>query len=370
MNWLFMSGIFVFIVLVAGMELFGCSNRPAVSGVFDDNTQSLASRDATESSGIFEGADGRLNSDELCYNNESCVEMCHSMLKNFSDQKRCYSYQEVDVQAFRDTYNKLALGRRLSSVDRDEMESFLDFGAEMWRDAITGFERDWDNGCEVAADERVSDCQGRDYYLQRGYTRQSAADALSWIARSDWLAKLLLDYDNNYVVMDALVSVLIDPEIPQKYEAFVNSADRNTESIDSINAVPDGELCQDYSDNVKGLADTTKTEAFNVPCLDQDLNYRLLAKKYDNEESILLGNRYCSHLDDDCIATTAAIFIAIAQGESNMYSFICNLLRDAGMINSCGSNECTDCRNFREVIDSEISACDASPVTSTEPCSS
>lgn len=292
-NWLFMAVVFIFIVLVAGMELFGCSNRPAVSGVFGNDQEVLASRDATESSGIFESADGRLNSDDLCYNNESCVEMCDSMLKDFSDQKRCYAYQEVEVQEFRDIYNELALGQHLGDVDSDEMESFLDFGVELWRDAITGFERDWEDGCTVDEGERLSDCQGRNYYLQRGYTRQSAADVLSWIARNDWLAKLLLDYDNNLTIMDTLVDILIDPNIPNKYRHDNRNNTNSAEVISSIEDFPDE--CQ-TADGNNPDPPANRVDAFKMNCLAQGLNYESLAEDYDNDESVQLGDRYCRHI--------------------------------------------------------------------------
>ncbi len=366
-TWFFMAMIFIFTLLI-GMELFGCSGRPGASGVFDNNQNQFSSDDSTENSGIFESADGRLNSDDLCYNNESCVELCNSMLKDFSDQKRCYSYQEVDVQAFRDTYNNLALGQNLGDVDSDEMESFLDFGVEIWRDAITGFERDWQSGCEVGADERLSDCQGDDYYLQRGYTRQGAAAALSWIARSDWLAKLLLDYDNDFVVIDALVAVLIDPDLPKKY---INLDSPNTEVIESIKVFPDEEQCRSYvnptSDN-DPAEPLTENLAFNIPCLDQNLNYILLARKYDNEESILLGDRYCSYLGVDCTLETAEILFQAAQNEGRVYSFICDLLRDAGLISNCGNDECTACQSFQRMLGNPVSACEADPITDQQPC--
>ena len=376
-SWLFMALGFIFVLLI-GMELFGCSGRPGTSGVFDNNQNQFSSDDSTETSGIFESADGRLNSDDLCYNNESCVELCNSMLKDFSDQKRCYSYQEVDVQAFRDTYNNLALGQNLGDVDSDEMESFLDFGAEMWRDAITGFERDWQSGCEVGADERLSDCQGDDYYLQRGYTRRGAAAALSWIARNDWLAKLLLDYDNDFVVMDALVNVLMDPDIPKKYDIGYNPDPKNKDVVDSIKVFPDEEQCKSYigGSTANGpildlRSDLTLTEGrtFNIPCLDQGLNYILLARKYDNEESILLGNRYCSYLDVDYISVTAEILFQAAQSKNNLYSFICNLFRDARIINNCGSDNCTACRNVKRMLGAPVTDCDATgPATTEQPC--
>ena len=192
--------------------LFSCgfvSDDSAPQGSF------LDSEDTENSDGVFNSPEGRLDSADKCFRNDACVELCDSMLENFRDQKECYDHIETEVQAFRDTYNLLALGnsRKLEQVTPEVMEEFLDFGPALWRDAIYGFERGVKENCTrqmmVIHDPRErEDCKLENYYKQPGYNGEGASTGLSWIARNKWLADLIDEYDEDEEVMNVLLEIL------------------------------------------------------------------------------------------------------------------------------------------------------------------
>ena len=321
------------------INLFACSSNPSASGVFDTLQASSAS-DASEVSGIFESEDGRLSSEDLCYNNKSCVKLCDSMLKDFSDQKECYSYKEVDVQGLRDTYNKLVLASNLARVDPREMENFLEFGTSLWQDAIKGFERGWESGCTVKADDRLSKCQSDDYYLQRGYTRRGVATALAWIARNDWVAELLLDYDNDFLIMHTLLDILKEPTIPNKYNEDYN------EKVDETikNSIEEGTSTKCTKEHIS--KDTTKKQAlFADSCLDKGFNYYFLALEHKNKDSINLANRYCKKFEkySDCPALLKAVW-------EEDYTAACNLFKSVLSISDCTDSSTTSCNELSKAI--------------------
>ena len=191
--------------------LFSCgfvSDDSAPQGSF------LDSENTENSDGVFNSPEGRLDSADKCFRNDACVELCDSMLENFRDQKECYDHTETEVQAFRDTYNLLALGnsRKLEQVTPEEMEDFLAFGPALWRDAIYGFERGVKENCTVNLDppdpRDREDCKLENYYKQPGYNGEGASTGLSWIARNKWLADLIDEYDEDEEVMNALLDIL------------------------------------------------------------------------------------------------------------------------------------------------------------------
>ncbi len=161
----------------------------------------------------------RLSSKNTCFENEDCQDLCHSMLKDLEALQRCYRHSEEEVQGFKDTYELLENGehRKLEKITEEEMELFLKFGPELWKSAIKGFEKGRkeedleitkDDGskttCKELAKEDNADsrrynrfCRRDNHYKQFAYSQEGAADALSWIASNDWLAKLLLKHDKD-----------------------------------------------------------------------------------------------------------------------------------------------------------------------------
>ena len=181
-------------------------SRPGVA--FED------SRSDDDSTGVFNSPAGRLESEDICFNNKNCVELCDSMLNRFSDQKECYDHTEKEVQSFRDVYNLLAIGnpRKLERVDTSEMEEFLVFGPALWTDAIYGFERGRKEDCiRNSGDQDPTnreDCRFDTYYKQDGYWSDGAAATLEWISRNNWLAKLITENDKKQTIMKALLDIL------------------------------------------------------------------------------------------------------------------------------------------------------------------
>ena len=180
---------------------------------------STAQNSQSQSRGTWTSSAGRLTSKETCSDSSDCVEMCDSMLNRLSLQKDCYEQTAEEVQALRDTYNHLAKNggdpRSLSKVEPDAMENFLKFSPKLYRSAIYGFRRGWKEGCTVVSRSQASDprdredCKLKDYYQQDGYHSGGAAHALEWIAGNNWLAELLLEYDDeDHIIMLSLLDVL------------------------------------------------------------------------------------------------------------------------------------------------------------------
>ena len=175
----------------------------------------LDSRAKDESTGVYNNPAGRLESGSRCSENKDCVKMCDTMLRRLAHQEKCYKKKENEVQELRDTYNLLALGRpeKLVEIEPEEMENFLDFGPELFQDAIYGFERQRKKGCEVETNPEDprdrEDCKLENYYRQDGYFSPGASHALAWIARNNWLAELILEYDKDDLsIMLSLLDVL------------------------------------------------------------------------------------------------------------------------------------------------------------------
>jgi len=203
-------GIYTCLVLVS-ILFFSCGWLPSRDAGF---TTRFESSEVAETAGIFNSPAGRLTSRNPCLDNDDCVELCDSMLKKFADQNKCYNYSEDEVQNFRDVYNLLTIGssRRLEEIRPDPLAEFLDFGPELWEDAIIGFERGLKENCTVVEnplDPRDrEDCKFDEYYKQEGYWTEGSATTLDWIARNDWVAKLITKYDKEHVIMSALIDIL------------------------------------------------------------------------------------------------------------------------------------------------------------------
>ena len=164
--------------------------------------------------GTFVSSAGRLTSKSTCSDNEDCVELCDSMLNRLSLQRDCYEKTEEEVQALRDTFNLLALGypNKLARIEPEEMEKFLEFSPKLYQSAIYGFERGRKEDCTPKLrpeDPRErEDCKLKNYYQQWGYHSGSASHALEWIARNNWLAELLIEHDEAYIIMLSLLDIL------------------------------------------------------------------------------------------------------------------------------------------------------------------
>ena len=216
------------VLWLVGAGLSSCGLVGSNLGTSGGNNTS--SQDSTREPGTFNSPNGRLTSRSTCLDNDDCVELCDSMLKHLYSQTYCYDYTEKEVQALRDTYNLLALGvsRKLSQIEPDDMETFLKFGTDLYRDAIYGFTRGWKDPCTYKPypDDPTEreDCRLENYYQQEGYRSQSAANALKWIAENNWLAKLLKDNDKDHVIMLALLKILAkggDHHVPQEVEKYL-----------------------------------------------------------------------------------------------------------------------------------------------------
>ena len=344
-----------FFYIISALYLFSCgwanysSNAPDSSTVINSN-DSRSGDD--ESIGTFQSSSGRLESGNSCLDNDDCVRLCDSMLSRFADQKECYDYAEKEVQAFRDIYNLLAIGnpRKLSRVDPNEMEPFLEFGPELWQNAIEGFERGTKEDCIPNPDPEDprdrEDCKFEVYYKQEGYWSSGAAATLEWVARNNWLAELIKKYDANHVIMQSLLKVLAqggEPTLGREGESeeqrletcnlAVYEEDINGDNYLSCNEDSDGngELGlgedQDGDDvldlfnediNLNGVLDQSVDrsgesypnhgrlfpsaggvsvkledhyEAFGADCIGSDRqNYFLLAMQERNKNSIDLGH--------------------------------------------------------------------------------
>ena len=239
--------------------------------------------DSKGSDGVFKSPEGPLDSEDKCFRNKSCVELCDSMLKSFSDQKRCYNQTETAVQSFRDIYNLLAIGnsKKLEQITPKAMEAFLVFGPALWRDAIYGFERGRKENCEVndgSDDPRQREnCKFENYYKQPGYDGKGAGTVLSWIARNNWLAKLLEEHDEDKKeVMTALLDILSTGGPTESSKCPIESGDFafSFSGIGfSFSLSKDRKIYQSFG---------------NSDCVDKK-SYFYLAHKEKNHEALAIG---------------------------------------------------------------------------------
>ncbi|MDE0518435.1 MAG: hypothetical protein OXH36_02610, partial [Bdellovibrionales bacterium] len=287
-------------LFVLTLSLFSCglldnlgSSTPRLN--FQD------SRLEDESAGVFNSPAGRLESENLCFDNDNCVKLCDSMLNRFSEQEKCYNHKEKEVQSLRDTYNALAIGnpRKLIRVDPEKMEEFLIFGPELWETAIKGFERgkiEEDEGCDEKKDpddiREYEDCKFEYYYQQVGYWSAGSAATLEWIARNNWLSKLMLEHDKDHIVIQTLLDVLVNGG---DGEAADRKSDWKTgDSICNLAVGENGKLDLEDSEvpQPQQKQHQNRYGAFGANCInDHRLSYMLLAVEEDNKDSVNLGHQ-------------------------------------------------------------------------------
>ena len=287
---------FIFCIISAFL-FFSCGfANYAGQGAVGFQDSRTADDEKDESTGVFNSPSGRLESGDTCIDNDDCVELCDSMLQRFSDQKKCYDKTETEVQALRDVYNNLAIGnpRKLERLDKSEMEPFLVFGPTLWKDAITGFERERKENCEVndgSEDARDREgCKFDNYYMQEGYWSSGAVAALEWIARNDWLSELIIENDEDSVIMKALLDVLayggIDYSDGEGDRGTNGSPGRETASVcrplASLTSPTTIKLGNHY-------------KALGSDCLSGN-NFLSLSVEEDNNYSVLLGHQVLNHL--------------------------------------------------------------------------
>lgn len=299
------SFIFCFI---SALCLFSCglANYSSQGEVSFQDSRIAADEDA-ESAGVFNSPAGRLESGDPCIGSDDCIELCDSMSNRLSIQERCYNEKEKAAQTLRDVYNNLAIGnpRKLERLGEEEMESFLVFGPELWRDAIIGFERGRKEDCEVNEGNEDArdreDCKFENYYKQQGYWSSGAAATLEWIAKNDWLAELMLEHDEDHLIMTTLLDILAhggkahggEGGEPEEHRANVCTLDS---SLDPGSATPSFSLkrAEDY-------------QAFGSNCLDskKTKNFFVLAVEDRNPYSVNLGHQtlvdLCGGSGIDCI---------------------------------------------------------------------
>ncbi len=306
----------LYILLITNILFFSlvfssCGLGGPTTGVFGSKDAGGVSSTLGSTTGVFKGRN-RLTSGDPCFDSEDCKQLCASMLKSLSDQEECYDYSEEQVQAFRDTYNLLAFGDpdRLEKITSSEMEEFLDFGTDLWRDAIYGFERGLKKNCVVSGkvdDIDRENCRRSDYYQQAGYNNQGALEALTWIAKNNWLALLISDYDKNLVIMNALSEIAA---------RGINSPTTRTNDVkDCLNGYAT-DLPMPLVGETFGLSVSSAKNryiAFASPCLVEEFatgykydgrthSYLVLSAKESNLESFKLGMEFldsiCSSKDD------------------------------------------------------------------------
>lgn len=278
------------------------------------------SRDgADESTGVFNSPAGRLESEDVCSDNDDCVELCDSMLNRLSYQKKCYDKKEAEVQAFRDVYNLLAIGnpRKLERVDTEQMEEFLVFGPELWKDAITGFERGRKEDCVENLDppdpRDREDCQFDNYYKQEGYWSSSAAAALEWIAGSNWLSEFIQQNDEDHIIMKTLLNILAHGGEEELREEGGNSPVVNPEDGPFKNSfcLIESALTQAPPDISLKLEDQYR--AFGSNCLENiSSTYFSVAVRKENDHSVRLGHQVLKDLCESGLSCIKRFYCRIS----------------------------------------------------------
>ena len=315
-------------------------------GTFAPRADFLDSRsEEDESAGVFNSPSGPLESENVCVDNTDCVQLCDSMLSRFSNQEKCYGHKEKEVQAFRDTYNVLAIGnpRKLIRVDSEKMEEFLIFGPELWKTAINGFERGRKEDCilndklETITDIRdYEDCKFETYYKQEGYWSSGAAATLEWIARNNWLSKLMVEHDDDHEIMKTLLDILAkggDGEAEDRICTLeLDSTDEGNGRLD--NPPTDVDVPQQHEDRYK---------AFGANCIDDhslSLSYMLLAVKENNKDSVNLGHQVLGDLCDGSTEKNNCIeffYCSIKEGRGTIIPY---MRRESGVN---WDNDYSDC---------------------------
>lgn len=309
------EGLWLILVFSIG-GLFSCGFAKYNLSTSNSDVTVLDSRVKDDSTGEFNSPKGRLESSDTCSKSEDCKALCDSMLQRFFLQKKCYDYKEVEVQAFRDTYNLLALGnpRKLARVDTEKMEKFLTFGPELWRDAIYGFERQRKEDCtpNTGDDDPTEreDCKLEGYYRQEGYWSEGAVATLEWIARNDWLAEFIVRHDEDLVIMTSLLNVLANGG-GQVFPPGDSDREQPTVRDETCNLTTGSQDLQTaFASYTFSVEEDNQYKAFGANCVgkgknNDPLNYFILAVDGKNNHSLNLGykvvdKKLCDE-EDACI---------------------------------------------------------------------
>lgn len=286
---MFFLRVFIFIMSVAGVVSCGLAGSGfGSSGFSADNSE----EDEDTSDGEFRVKSGPLESEDTCIKNKDCVQLCDSMLSQFSDQAKCYEETETAVQSFRDVYNLLALGvpRKLEKIDPSDMEDFLTFSAGLWKDAVFGFERGRKEDCnpnDGSTDPTLREnCKFEDYYQQLGYDYDGADSALQWIIENDWLAELINKYDEDQIILKALFTVLDDPTSAMNRITVGSSYAQCTES--RLTLPSSGFTLREEDEDVY--------RTLGANCVGADDNYFHLSVQEENDQAIMAGHELLRQL--------------------------------------------------------------------------
>ena len=288
---MFFLRILLFIMLLTGVVSCGLAGSGFGGSGFSAENSEDSDGDAND--GEFRVKSGPLESEDTCIKNKDCVQLCDSMLSQFSDQTKCYEETEKAVQSFRDVYNLLALGvpRKLEKIDPSDMEEFLTFSPGLWKDAVFGFERGRKEDCTPnTGDEDPTlreNCKFEDYYQQLGYDYEGADSALQWIIENDWLAELINKYDEDQVILKALFTVLDDPTLAMNR---IEEGDSYTQC--SVTDVPRLSLPSNFNlreedEDVYGI--------LGVNCVSGG-HYFNLAVQEENDQALMAGHELLRQL--------------------------------------------------------------------------
>ena len=308
---MFFLRILIFVMLVTGVVSCGLAGSGfGNSGSFSADNSEDPDEDA--SNGVFRSKTP-LESEDACLKNKDCVQVCDSMLSQFSDQAKCYEETEKEVQSFRDVYNLLALGvpGKLERITPSDMEDFLVFSAGLWKDAVFGFERGKKENCTPNDGEEDptlrENCKFEDYYQQLGYDYDGADSAIQWIIGNDWLAELINKYDDEQIILKALFTVLNDPAsaaVVNRIEEGGSYAQCSATDVSrlSLSSAPFTLRAED--EDVYGI--------LGVNCVDGD-HYFNLSVEEENDQALIAGHEMLRLLcrkatcDDGEICTTPCI---------------------------------------------------------------
>lgn len=297
----------LWILVVGGGVFSGMLSCGFLEEVYYSNTPSGEDR---RSSQAARDQRPRLSSKNTCFENEDCKDLCHTMLYELKALQRCYRHSEEEVQGFKDTYELLENGehRKLEKITEEEMELFLKFGPELWKSAIKGFERGRKEEdlkitkadgskttCKELAKSTGPDstrynrfCRRDNHYRQFAYNSEGAADALSWIASNDWLAKLLLKHDKDRGEKFSILRALTYQLHKGKGSDRLVCHEPDTAISDECEKECEGGTCSDTP-----ASNLNSKEVFWHYCLHKSrYNYCQMAACEEAEEALKLGQQF------------------------------------------------------------------------------
>ena len=170
---------------------------------------------------------------------------------------------------------------------------------------------------------RVESVGDEDYYLQRGYDRSGAANALSWIALNNWVAEKIATYDKDEAIMTKLIKYLHQPVAPIGIEpASKNKIENDYPST----------TCQEAIEGIRNsdLNSIGPIMVISTPCFRSGKYYDDLSEGNDDSEK-LVDDAISAMCDSKC--TTGILNIAVS-------SFtLCNLAKyDKEICNAVGGS--------------------------------